>query len=199
MNVQTEILALSLAYAALGVLLLIVVARTRLPWRSKAAAIAVTRTFYVIVFFRLQGLLGWSAHEALPARFELLWAQVVETDLAANEEGAIHLWVEELNNANVPSRIPRAYALPYSAALAGKVEAAKAEIPHGHHQVGRPTDFGVGGGQEVAGNIAPRPGGSPGGDPSGGGILDAKFLGGGAQSIDFAPLPPPVLPPKDAP
>jgi hypothetical protein len=112
MNLQTEILALSLAYAALGVLLLIAVTRTRLPWRSKAAAIAATSAFYVIVFFRLQGLLGWSAHEALPARFE----KVVEADPAAHQEGAIHLWVEELNDTNVPSRIPSSRAALFGGA-----------------------------------------------------------------------------------
>lgn len=200
MNLQGEILALALAYAALGVLLLIAVTRTNLPWVGKASAIAMTSALYVFVFFRLHGLLGWSAYESLPARFELLWARVVETDVASNDAGAIYLWVETLDDANRPGLVPRAYVLPYSTALAEKVEAAKGEITRGHHQVGRPTDFGVGGGENTPGSAASaRPGGGPGGDPSGGGFLDAKFLGGGAPSINFAPLPPPTLPPKDEP
>jgi hypothetical protein len=44
-----------------------------------------------------------------------------------------------------------------------------------------------------------RPGAEPGGDPSGGGLLDPAFLRGESQSVDFAPLPKPSLPPKDAP
>jgi hypothetical protein len=199
MSLQSEILGLALAYATLGVLLLIAVTRTTLPWTAKAAAIVATSVLYVFVFFRLQGLLGWSSYEALPPRFELLWARVVESNFVNNEAGAIYLWVETLDDANRPSLVPRAYVLPYSAALAGKIEAAKSEISHGRHQVGRPTDFGVGGGEMIGSNLPSRTGGGSGGDPSGGGVLDAKFLGGGAPSIDFAPLPPPILPPKDEP
>ncbi len=200
MSLESEIVGLSLAYAALGVLLLIGVTRSDLGWTAKVAAVAVTSAFYVFVFFRLEGLLGWSAYQGLPPRFELLWADVIETEIASNDDGAIHLWVEALDDKNRPSRVPRAYVLPYSEALAGKVKAAQAEITRGHHQVGRASDFGTGDGQRTAENTAPaRPGGQSGGDPSGGGLLDTKFLGGGAPSIDFAPLPPPMLPPKDAP
>jgi hypothetical protein len=39
----------------------------------------------------------------------------------------------------------------------------------------------------------------PGGDPSSGGLLDSAFLGGRSQSVEFAPLPAPTLPPKEAP
>lgn len=200
MSLESEIVGLSIAYAALGVLLLIGVVRTNLGWTAKAVAVVVTSAFYVFVFFSLQGLLGWSAYDGLPPRFELLWAHVVETEIASNEGGAIHLWVAALDDKNRPSRVPRAYVLPYSEALAGKVKAAQAEITRGHHQVGRASDFGTGEGERSAANTAPaRPGGQSGGDPSGGGLLDMKFLGGGAPSIDFAPLPPPTLPPKDAP
>jgi hypothetical protein len=37
----------------------------------------------------------------------------------------------------------------------------------------------------------------PGGDPSGGGLLDSAFMGGESQSVEFAPLPVARLPPKD--
>jgi hypothetical protein len=200
MSLQSDILGLAIAYAALGVLLLIALTRTDLPSKVKAAAIVAMSILYIVVFFRLQGLLGWSAYEGLPPRFELIWARVVESNFINNEAGAIHLWVEELDNANRPSLVPRAFVLPYSTALAQKVEAAKSEITQGHHMWGKPKDFGVGGGQDTPGGAAAvRTGGSPGGDPSGGGILDTKFLSGGAPSIDFAPLPPPTLPPKDEP
>ena len=39
----------------------------------------------------------------------------------------------------------------------------------------------------------------PGGDPSGGGLLDPAFLGGQSKSVELEPLPPPALPPKDDP
>ncbi|MET0639031.1 MAG: hypothetical protein ABWZ19_03330 [Hyphomicrobium sp.] len=199
MNLHGEILGLAIAYAALGVLLLIAVTRANLPWMAKAGMIVATSLLYIVVFFRLQGLLGWASYETLPPRFELLWARVVESNFVNNEDGAIYLWVETLDDANRPSLVPRAYVLPYSSALAAKIQTAKSEISHGRHQVGRPTDFGVGGGELVGSNLPSRTGGGPGGDPSGGGLLDSKFLGGGAPSIDFAPLPPPILPPKEEP
>jgi hypothetical protein len=199
MNLQSEILDLALAYAALGVLLLIAVTRTNLHSRAKAGAIIATSALYVVVFFRLQGLLGWSAHEAMPPRFELLWARVVESNFVGNEPGSIHLWVEELDEKNRPSLVPRAFVLPYSAALAKKVEAAKNELMLGHHLWGKPKDFGSGGGEDNPGGAPIRIGGGKGGDPMSGGLLDTKFLGGGAPSLDFAPLPPPTLPPKDDP
>jgi hypothetical protein len=198
MGLQTEILMLSFGYALLGLLLLLAVTRTRLAWPVKATAIAVTSAFYLVVFLRTEGLLGWSAPEPLPPRFQLLWARSVEPNLALDEPGALHLWVEELDEANVASAVPRAYRLPYSAALARKVESARAEIMNGRPQGGRAEQFGSGDGQPVP-DGAPRRGVEAGGDPASGGALDSAFLGGEQQSVEFAPLPVVKLPPKDAP
>src|SRR4029077_9674874 len=100
----------------------------RLAWPIKGAAIVVTSAYYLIVFFRTEGLVGWAAQEPLPPRFQLLWARSVEPNLALDEPGAVHLWLEELDEANLPSAVPRAYRLPFSAALARKVESARLEI-----------------------------------------------------------------------
>lgn len=198
MSLQSDILGLALAYAALGVLLLVALTRTNLPVRAKAGAIVATSALFIFVFFKLQGLLGWSAYEALPPRFELLWARVVESDVVNNEAGAIHLWVEELDEKNRPSLVPRAFVLPYSTELVKKVKAANNELMLGHHIEAKPKDFGSGGGQNNPGGVPARIGGGIGGDPSGG-FLDTTFLGGGSRSLDFVPLPPPTLPPKDDP
>jgi hypothetical protein len=40
---------------------------------------------------------------------------------------------------------------------------------------------------------------TPGGDPSGGGMLDPSVLGGQSKVIDLIPLPKPLLPSKDMP
>jgi len=201
MSLQAEIIVLSIGYALLGTLLLAAVTRADLPWPAKAAAVVVTSAFYVVVFFRTEGLLGWSALDALPARFQLLWTRTVEPDRAANEAGAVHLWLEELDDANLPSGMPRAYRLPFSTALALKAEAARVEIMNGHPQGGRAVDFGIGGGEVSpdATAAAGRPGAEPGGDPASGGFLDPAFLGGDSKSVEFAPLPVPRLPAKDVP
>ena len=204
MGLQAQIIALSVAYALLGALLLVILLRARVVWQLKAAAIGLTSAFYCVAFFKTQGLLGWSAMEGLPAHFQLLWARIVEPDLADGDLGAVHLWIEELDDANLPSGVPRAYRMRYSAALAAKAEAARSEIMKGHPQGGRAVDFGQGGGQAapestVVDVTSPRASVAAGGDPSGGGVLDPEFLRGESKQIEFAPLPGAILPPKDAP
>jgi hypothetical protein len=201
MSLHAYIIGLSLGYAWLGLLLLLAVVRTRVPWPLKAAAVAVTSAFYVVVFFHSRGLLGWSADDPLPPRFQLLWVRSVEPNIALNEPGAIHLWVEALDDDNLPTGVPRAYRRPYSTALARKVERARTEIAAGHPQGGRAAQFGSGEGEAAPGGP---PGalfasGEAGGDPSGGGLLDSAFMHGDSQSIEFAPLPVPTLPAKDMP
>ncbi len=104
MSLQTSIIGLSLGYVLLGLLLLLAVVRTRLPWPVKAGAVAVTSAFYVLVFFRTQGLLGWSADDPLPPNFQLLWVRSVEPNIAQGEPGAIHMWVEALDDDNLLER-----------------------------------------------------------------------------------------------
>jgi hypothetical protein len=133
----------------------------------------------------------------------LLWARIVEPNPLDRDPGAVHIWVEELDAANLPNGQPRAHRLPYSAALAHKVEAARDEIMKGHPQGGRAADFGAGNGQpapEGPSDVSTlRPSAAPGGDPTGGGPLDLSFLTGESGNIEFAPLPVPLLPPKEAP
>ena len=203
MGLQSQIVGLSVAYVVLAALLLVVVLRVRAPWPLKVAAVVVTSIFYGVAFFRVEGLPGWSAAGPLPPQFQLLWARVVDPNPLDRDPGAVHVWVEELDTANIPSGQPRAYRLPYSPTLAAKVEAARDEILKGHPQGGRAADYGTGLGQaapEGPSDVTKlRPAAAPGGDPTGGGVLDLSFLSGESGNIEFSPLPIPILPPKDAP
>jgi len=197
MALQTNVLCLSLAYVLLSVLLLVVAAQLAVPRLVKIAMILAASIFYVVVFFATQGLLGWSAPVAVPAHFQVLWTRVIEPNPAHSEPGAVHLWLEELDDANLPSGVPRAYLLPYSRDLAQRVSAAQGEIEKGHPQGGRAQFFGDPSHEGVIGPVTT--GAPPGGDPSGGGLLDPAFLGGQSKSVNLAPLPKPVLPRKDLP
>jgi hypothetical protein len=203
MELQKEILGLAIAYALLAALLLVIVLRARVPWPLKLGAVLATSVFYGVTFFRIEALTGWSAPAPLPSQFQLLWARVVEPNPLDRDPCAVHIWVEELDAANLPSGHPRAHRLPYSSALAHKVEAARDEIMKGHPQGGRAADYGSGNGQSAPEGPADvstlRPSAAPGGDPMSGGPLDLSLLTGEAGNIQFAPLPVPVLPPKDAP
>lgn len=202
MNMQMHVLALTLAYAALGTLLLIILVHVAIPRSVKVALVAGMTAFYPAVFFFSQSLLGWAAATAVPERFQVLWTRVIEPNPARQSAGAIYLWVEELDERNIPSGEPRAYVVPYTPALADKAATAQAEIKKGNPQGGmRQTFMPTFAASEVEGvnvrNVAQ--GAMPGGDPSGGGVFDPSALGGQSKSVNLIPLPRPLLPPKGDP
>ena len=202
-SLTIEILGLAISYALLGVLLLSACLFTRLPWSLKAMGIVLTSTFYIVSFYATQGLLGWSSIDPLPPRFKLLHARIVEPHSLAGDPGAIHLWIEAIDEENRPSGVPRAYRLPYDAKLAEKAEAAVKASANGRPQGGRTADVGTGEGGEgqvTAREVTPSSiTTTAGGDPSTGGPLDPGIARDESRSIVFSPLPPPRMPPKDAP
>ncbi len=197
-SLQSDILMLSIAYALIGALLLLVLVYARLPWPVKAAAVVVTSTFYIVSFVAMRGLLGWASVDRLPTSFKLLQARIVEPHSLAGDPGSIYLWVEALDDGNRPSGVPRAYRIPYSDRLADKTDKAQSEIAAGHPQGGRAADFGNGEGgllDQARAYITPNAIiDTSGGDPSTGG---ASAVPQGGEGISFTPLLPPRMPPKD--
>jgi hypothetical protein len=198
-SLQTVVLLLSLSYAVVGALLLVVLVYARLRWSAKAAAVIVTSAFYVANFIAVRGLLGWASDDKLPAAFKLLQSRIVEPHSLEGDSGSIYLWVEALDETNRPSGIPRAYRIPYSDTLAEKTDKAASEIAAGHPQGGLAVDFGNGGGgliETVRQFIAPAVVMDlSGGDPSSGGGAAAAPPSG--EGVSFTPLLPPRMPPKD--
>jgi hypothetical protein len=195
---QSVVLTLSVSYALIGALLLVVLIYARLPWPAKAVAVVVTSAFYIVNFIGTRGLLGWASVDRLPATFKLLQARIVEPHSLEGDPGSIYLWVEALDDGNRPSGIPRAYRIPYSDQLAGKTDKAAREVAAGRPQGGRAADFGSGEGGLIAAvreyitpNVVMD---TSGGDPSTGGGLMAPRAGDG---VSFTPLLPPRMPPKD--
>ena len=137
----TTLLAISIAYVIIGVLLLTMGLTSRFAWWIKAAAIVVTSVFFVEVFFASKGLLGWPGTGKLPPKFQLLWTRVVEPDPKIADRGSIYLWVEEVDANNVPTGVPRSYRLPYSRPLADKSNKARDEIMSGNPQEGDADDL----------------------------------------------------------
>jgi len=197
-NLQWVIVTISVAYAVLGALLLLVLVYARLHWSWKALAVVVTSVFYIVSFGGMRGLLGWATTDRLPASFKLLHARIVEPHSLEGDPGAIYLWVEELDQDNRPSAIPRAFRMPYSEVLAEKTHTAENEIKAGHPQGGRAADFGGGDGaimDLVREYITPKTVlETTGGDSTTGVFVPPPT---GAQSTVFTPLPPPRMPPKD--
>jgi hypothetical protein len=198
-SLQSVVLTLSISYALIGALLLVVLVYARLPWPAKAVAVVVTRAFYIASFVGVRGLLGWATIDRLPPSFKLLQVRIVEPHSLEGDPGSIYLWVEALDDGNRPSGIPRAYRLAYKDSLAQKSDKAASEIAAGRPQGGRAADFGDGGGSLLqAAREYITPGtilDTSGGDPStGGGLLATPREG---DEVSFTPLLPPRMPPKD--
>ena len=199
-SLQSDILALSVAYALIGALLLVVLVYARLPWPLKAVAVVVTSSFYIVSFLGMRGQLVDAGPAEQPASFKLLQARIVEPHSLEGDPGTIFLWVEALDEGNRPSGVPRAYRVPYSDRLAEKTDKAQSEIAAGRAQGGRAADYGSGEGgllDSVRDYITPNTIiETSGGDPSSGGGLTAVPQAG--DEVSFTPLLPPRMPPKDA-
>ena len=197
-SLQSVIVTLSVSYALIGALLLVVLVYARLPWPAKAVAVVVTSAFYLVSFVATRSLLGWASVDKLPASFKLLQARIVDPHTVEGDPGSVYLWVEALDEDNRPSGVPRAYRLPYSDALAEKTHTAENQIAAGHPQGGRAADFGSGNGGLIDAAreyILPRTViETSGGDPSTG---EFKAAAQGGDGVSFTPLLPPRMPPKD--
>jgi hypothetical protein len=189
------VLAISAAYVVIGVLLLNMGLGSRFRWWIKAMAIAVTCVFFVEVFFATKSLLGWPGTGALPPRFQLLWTRVVEPDPKISDPGAIYLWVEELDENNVPSGTPRSYRLRYTPPLADRSLKARDEIMAGNPQEGTANDMEGDDSKANTQEHAEQLNG-PNRNEFGTGNIDLDMLIRQAQSVEFKPLSGPALPPK---
>jgi hypothetical protein len=190
-----NVLAISAAYVVIGVLLLNMGLSSRFRWWIKAMAIVVTCAFFIEVFFATKSLLGWPGTGALPPRFQLLWTRVVEPDSKISDPGAIYLWVEELDENNVPSGTPRSYRLRYTPPLADRSLKARDEIMAGNPQEGTANDME---GDDTKANTqehAEQPNG-PNRNELGTGNIDLDMLIKQAQQVEFRPLSGPALPAK---
>ena len=191
----STVLAISAAYVVIGVLLLTLGLSSRFAWWVKAAAILVTSVFFVEVFFATKGLLGWPRTGQLPPRFQLLWVRLVEPDVKGANPGAIYLWIEEIDENNVPDGVPRSYRLPYSRPLADRAAKAREEIMSGKPQQGSAEDLGGTETQQDAKADDQRAGGR-----AETGLttvdLDQFRLLQQVQRVEFGPMPVPSLPPK---
>lgn len=191
------LLAISAAYVVMGVLLLSVGLLAPIRWWFKAAAIVVTSVFFVEVFFSTKGLLGWPGTGRLPARFQLLWTRVVEPDPKVKDAGAIFLWVEEVDDNNVPTGTPRSYRLPYTKPLADASLKARDEIMSGNPQEGTADDI-----EEntlLPGTMANLPDNTNQTQQPTPNNVDLTKLGAlqdQMQHVEFAPMPLPLGPPK---
>jgi hypothetical protein len=190
---NTVVLAISIAYVVLAVLLLSMGLTSRFAWWLKGIVIVVTSAFFIEAFFATKSLLGWPGPGPLPRRFQLLWTRVVEPDPKLGDPGAVYLWVEELDENNVPSGTPRSYRLKYTPPLADQSSKARDEIMAGNPQEGTADD--MEGPQTATTDAKLDQAAGPNRPEMALTNIDADLLRQG-QEVHFRPLSPVVLPPK---
>ena len=192
---NTVVLAISVAYVVIAVLLLCMGLTSRFAWWLKGVVIVVTSIFFIESFFATKSLLGWPGTGQLPHRFQLLWTRVVEPDPKISDPGAIYLWVEELDENNVPSGTPRSFRLRYTPPLAERSLKARDEIMAGNPQEGTANDME---GDEAKTNIQEHAEelNGPNRNELGSANIDLDMLIKQAQQVEFRPLSGPVLPAK---
>ena len=190
---NTVVLAISVAYVVIAVLLLCMGLTSRFAWWLKGVVIVVTSVFFIESFFATKSLLGWPGTGQLLHRFQLLWTRVVEPDPKISDPGAIYLWVEELDENNVPSGTPRSFKLVYTQPLADRSNKAKDEIMAGNPQEGTASDME---GEEMRTEAKLDQMNGPNRPETGISNIDIEMLRQ-AEAVQFRPLSAPPLPPKN--
>ena len=188
------VLAICAAYVALAVLLLGIGLTARLAWWVKAVAIVVTSAFFIEAFFATKSLLGWPDGGTLPPKFQLLWTRVVEPDPKVGERGAVYLWVEEVDENNVPLGVPRAFRLPYARALADRSLKARDDIMSGIPQEGTAEELTLGESQSEAKAAKSLADGER--SAVGNARIEMTEALRQSQHVEFRRMGPPLLPPK---
>jgi hypothetical protein len=182
-----------LSYVVIAVLLLSLNLASRWHWGVKAAAIAVTTGFFGVAYAAITGLVGWPSEDRVPEHFQLHWATVVEPDKLNGLPGSIYLWLESLDENNMPAGTPRAFRVPYTRELADRIGHAKERIEQGMDQAGTARDLYV---PEGPPDEERRLAGAPPRQNELGSRGDPTAFIQHMPAIEFEDMPAPVLPPK---
>ena len=185
------ILALALAYVALGALTLWSLLATRAPAVLKGLIIVAVSCLYITTFFALRALPGYASEERLPPRFKLLGARIVEPKTIPGDPGSIYVWVEPMDENSVLSGRPRAFRRRWREKEADDLVNALKRSNEGHPQEGRTGPakddkdwLGPNAGLTVEDGMSTK-----GRDP----LADAER----DEGVEFAPMTAPRLPMKD--
>lgn len=191
------ILLLAGAYAIVAAILLLILLVARLPLALKGLATLAVAALIPWTYHAIGELRGLPTDSAPPARFMLHWARVVEPNLLMKEKGHVFLWLEELDEQNFPTGLPRAYALAYDPELVKKVEVAMGKIKEGEEVAGTITEQPTEEMGDTAENLAEKvaEGARPSG-PSSSEVGD-RYFEFDSSMLTFDEAPAPVTPDKN--
>jgi hypothetical protein len=193
-------------YGLLALLLLSLNIFSLWRWWVKAGAMLLTAAAFVFAYVVISGLIGWPSEGQLPARFALLNTHVEEPDKQNGNPGHIYLWVQEINEDQIPISPPRAYALPYVVETMKGVTNSQEMLDRGEAVLGESktqvTETSDKPGEEGqnANDLTAEKGET---NLSSGGTRNNQGAGSifgfpGGQTVNFAPMPAVSLPQKAA-
>ena len=203
---QFALYATIAVYLLLAVLLLSLNILSLWRWWVKAGAIVATCLVVIAAYFTITAMIGWPTFTPLPKRFNLVASRIVEPDRQSGAEGHIYLWVEELNENNVPVTAPRGYEVPYTNKLADDTAAAQGKINQGQSIMGQSAPADQPASDEAKKSAVKPPAGTSPGDMNGktgqgavptGETAAAETIGEGAL-VTFQDMPATTLPDKAA-
>lgn len=130
------IIALAASFAVLISLLIIAVLSSRLPTLVRGLLTLLAIGLMFVTYWGIAEIRGLPSDTAPPELFRMHWARIVEPNKISGENGSIFLWIEELDEDNYPTGLPRAHQLPYTPELADAIETALAAIASGEEVAG---------------------------------------------------------------
>lgn len=207
-------LGLPIAFIILASILLWFIIGSKGYWWVKGIAIAITLYFSFAMWASLGDLCGWPSDKQLPHKFQVHWIVIKEPLKGAKaDDGAIYMWVKELDLEHKPKETarnpyllplvgkpaigePRVHTLPYSQELHKKAAGALGQIRAGKNVVGQNDGTGEGLAGDGEGGTGKGKGREGTGMRDGNGDGD---LSRESDLISFYELPPSRMPPKNGP
>jgi hypothetical protein len=124
------------AYILLAVLLLSLNIASLWRWWVKLGAILLTTGAFIGTYMAITGLIGWPSPQPIPGRFSLLATKIVEPDKASGAPGHLYMWVEAVDDDNLPVSQPRNHEVAYTEKLASELYAAQEKLNSGQQVLG---------------------------------------------------------------